>query len=226
MLRILLIEDAEDVAELIAHRLRRENYAVLLAADGLEGLSVARRAQPDLVVLDRNLPGLDGLEVLRRLRHTSDVPVIMLTSRGSTADRIEGLDVGANDYLPKPFDVGELLARIRAQLRGRLPLAAHRLEVGDLWLDTGAHRAFYGGDPIALSPTEFDLLAVLMRNAGRVQRREQLIISVWGYDFEGEDNILDVYIKHLRSKLAPFGGTGMIRTVRGIGYVIEVDQGS
>ncbi|HEY9898083.1 MAG TPA: response regulator transcription factor [Pantanalinema sp.] len=223
--RILIIEDEPDIAEFIAAELRFEGFEVRVEADGARGLVAVRQESPDLVILDRMLPGMDGLEICKRLRRASDVPILMLTARGDVADRVEGLNSGANDYLPKPFDLDELLARVNAQLRARRPAPRQYFEVGELSLELESREVRRAGEEIALTPKEFDLLAYLMQHARQVKPREQILQAVWGYDFEGEDNVLEVYIRYLRNKIEREGLPKLIHTVRGVGYVIK-DRGA
>lgn len=222
--RILLVEDEPDIAEFVATELRFEGFEVRLEADGMRGLTAARQDAPDLVILDRMLPGLDGLEFCRRLRKGSDVPILMLTARGEVRDRIEGLNAGANDYLPKPFDLEELLARVNAQLRAHKPPARATFEVGDLSLDLTTREVRRAGSLVELTPKEFDLLAFLIQHPRQVLPREQILSAVWGYDFGGEDNVLEVYIRYLRNKLERADRAKLIHTVRGVGYVLKERQ--
>lgn len=218
---VLIIEDAEDLARLIAALLKRHGYETSIEGDGLKGLTTARAGAHDLIILDRMLPGMDGLEVCRRIRQFSEAPILMLTAKGEVADRIEGLTVGATDYVPKPFDPDELVARVQAQLRFRVkrPAAVHTL--ADLTLDVERREVHRGGQALALTRKEFDLLQTLMENAHRVTRREHLLERVWGYDFEGEDNVLDVTIRHLRNKIERDDAPKLLHTVRGVGYTLK-----
>jgi two-component system response regulator ArlR len=225
--RILIIEDEEKIARFIELELNYEGYRTDKAMDGRIGLEMARDEKYDLVLLDIMLPGLNGMEVLRRLRTTSDVPVIMLTARDAVMDKVSGLDNGADDYITKPFAIEELLARIRNALRkSRAVLPgggenARILEVPHLRLDAGRHTVFLQGQPVELTKREFDLLACLMENKDIVLSRDALLEKVWGYDYAGETNIVDVYIRYLRSKLDEPSGLRLIRTVRGVGYVVK-----
>ncbi len=218
---VLIIEDAEDLARLIAALLKRHGFEATLAADGPAGLAAARSGAHDLIILDRMLPGMDGLEVCRRIRQFSESPILMLTAKGEVAERIEGLTAGATDYVPKPFDPDELVARVQAQLRFRVRKPSQVLACGDLQLDAETREVSRSGHAIALTRKEFDLLHALLENANRVMRREQLLERVWGYDFEGEDNILDVYVRHLRNKVESAGAPKLIHTVRGVGYMLR-----
>jgi two-component system OmpR family response regulator len=219
--RVLIVEDEAVIAEFVATELRFEGYEVRIERDGMRAMIAARQDEPDLVLLDRMLPGLDGLEVCRRLRTTSDVPIIMLTAKGDTRDRIEGLNAGATDYLPKPFDVEELLARVAAQLRMRRPPPKSRFQVADLSLDLESREVYRGDRAIALTPKEFDLLGFLIRHPRQVKTREQILEAVWGYDFVGDDNVLEVYVRYVRNKVEREGLPKLIHTVRGVGYVLK-----
>lgn len=218
---ILVIEDESDIARFVELELSCEGYRVEVAGDGMAGLQKAREHPPDLVILDLMLPRLDGMEVCRRLRQHSDVPILMLTARDSVKHKVAGLDAGANDYLTKPFSLEELLARVRVQLRQRFQVPKTLLQVGDLGLDTATREVRRGDQEVHLTPREFDLLAYLMRHPRQVLTREQILEAVWGYDFEGEDNVLEVYISYLRTKLEGPDYPKMIHTVRGVGYVIR-----
>ncbi|HLI51484.1 MAG TPA: response regulator transcription factor [Thermomicrobiaceae bacterium] len=221
-MRVLVVEDEARLAELIARRLRHERYDVDLAADGCEGLDRAFTGSYDVIVLDRMLPALDGLELCRWLRRSQvQTPILMLTARRELEERVEGLDAGADDYLGKPFAFSELLARIRALTRrAERPLLAAPLKVGDLTLDVQRHRVTRGGQAIDLSPREFAVLEYLMRNAGQVVSRDQILQRVWGYDTEPEGNVVDLYIHYLRRKLGDRRGS-TISTVRGLGYTVR-----
>jgi two-component system OmpR family response regulator len=219
--RILLVEDEPDIAEFVATELRFEGYEVRVEHDGMRGMIAARQDPPDLLILDRMLPGLDGLEITRRLRKTSDVPIILLTARGEPRERVEGLNAGANDYLPKPFDLDELIARVNAQLRAHKPKPKTYFELGGLGLDTETREVKREGQPIALTPKEFELLKYLIANARQVRTREQILEAVWGYDFGGEDNVLEVYVRYLRNKIERPELPKLLHTVRGVGYVLK-----
>ncbi len=218
---ILLIEDEEKLARMVEMELKYEGYQVEKAFDGRIGLERARSGQFDLVLLDIMLPQLSGMEVLRRLRRESTVPVIMLTARDSVMDKVAGLDSGANDYITKPFSIEELLARIRAALRNRTGTRERLLTAGDLAMDVERHTVAVGGQSVELTKKEFDLLRHLLENKGRVLTREALLDSVWGFDFVGETNSVDVYIRFLRSKLDDAFHMKLIHTVRGVGYVVK-----
>ena len=219
--RILVIEDDAEISGIIALELGFEGYDVSVEGDGLGGLRAAADLDPDLVILDCMLPGLDGIEVCRRLRESSDVPILMVTARGRPADRVAGLDTGADDYLVKPFDLDELLARIRVQLRKRSALPRATLQVGDLWADTISREVRRGTRPVRLSVKEWDLLVFFMRNPRKVLARERILEEVWGQDFSSDGNILDVYIRYLRQKIEEPGQPKMLHTIRGVGYVLR-----
>lgn len=223
--RILLVEDEEKLARMVEMELKYEGYRVDKALDGRSRLDLALGGGFDLVLLDIMLPQLSGMEVLRRLRRESQVPVIMLTARDSVVDKVAGLDSGADDYITKPFAIEELLARIRAALRNKngqtgqsIPLAA-----GPLVMDVEKHQVTVRGQSVELTKKEFDLLRHLLENKGRVLTRETLLDAVWGFDFVGETNSVDVYIRFLRSKLDDAFDLKLIHTVRGVGYVIKED---
>lgn len=220
MQRILVIEDENDIRQLLRFNLEREGFAVLEAADGLGGLHMATSELPDLVVLDLMLPGMDGCDVCRRLKAqpvTAATPVLMLTARGEEVDRIVGLTLGADDYVVKPFSVRELVLRIRAILRrGSRPGTGTALCRGALLLDVEAHRVTLDGQEVALTATEFRLLEDLMRHAGAVRTREQLLNAVWGYSFEGYARTVDTHVRRLRAKLGEEAAA--LETVRGVGY--------
>lgn len=222
--RVLVVDDDRSVAEMLRRNLAYEGFAVDVALDGPAGLQQVRDRLPDLIVLDRMLPGLDGLEVLRRLRAAGDAtPVLMLTARDAIDDRVAGLEGGADDYLVKPFAFRELLARIHALLRRREEETHEVLRFADLTLDTGTRLALRAGRTIALSTTEYELLAYFMRNPNNVLTREQLMERVWGYDFMGESNVLEVYVGYLRRKLEEGNQPRLIQTVRGAGYVLRTE---
>ncbi len=223
--KILVIEDEATLRDTLALNLRSEGYDTLTAGDGVTGLNMAREADPDLVILDLMLPELDGLSLCRMLRRTSNVPIIMLTARGTEMDKITGLETGADDYVVKPFSLGELLARVRANLRrarSETPAAETRLQAGDLALDLLARRALLGEREIKLTQREFDLLAELMRNRGAVLSRDLLLTRVWGYDYIGDSHTVDVHVRWLREKIEiDPSAPQRIVTVRGIGYRFE-----
>ena len=222
--RVLVIEDDASVSTFLSRGLTYEGFAVDAARDGAEGLIKAEAQPPDLVILDVMLPGIDGTEVCRRLKAGHDVPVLMLTARDAVPDRVRGLDAGADDYLVKPFAFEELLARMRALLRRRgLPPARKVQHYADLSLDTGSRTAWRGPRAIQLSTTEFKLLSLLMQSPEQVLDRNEIMDRVWGYDFGGESNVLEVYIRYLRTKLEAAGEPRLVHTVRGAGYVLRVD---
>ena len=222
--RILIVEDEAKLARFVELELTHEGYAVDKALDGREGLSKMETGEYDLVLLDIMLPGLNGLEVLRRARRSVDTPVIMLTARDTVMDKVTGLDMGAEDYVTKPFEIEELLARIRVCLRksARQTAVSHALVVGPLELDPDRHTVSCQGQPVELTHREFDLLKILMENKGIVLSRNTLIERVWGYDYIGETNVVDVYIRYLRGKIDDAFGLKLIQTVRGVGYVLRV----
>jgi DNA-binding response OmpR family regulator len=221
-MRLLVVEDEKRMAELLRKGLEEEGYVVATALDGLTGLAMARASSFELILLDIMLPGLDGLSIARRLRGDGiSTPILMLTARDATPDIVQGLDLGADDYLTKPFSFEILLARIRALLRrGPAPLPA-QLQIGTLKLDPAAHEVYQGEERIALTRTEFQLLEFLMRRAGKVVPRATLIEAVWGYDRDIESNTLDAFIRLLRTKLEGKDGPRLIQTVRGVGYAIR-----
>ena len=222
--KILLVEDEEKLARMVELELKYEGYQVDKAADGRTGLDMAQTGDYDLILLDIMLPALNGMEVLRRLRRESLVPVIMLTARDTVMDKVAGLDAGADDYITKPFAIEELLARIRAALRKRSSARAGAvLSAGPLEMDVDKHSVTVKGQGVELTKKEFDLLHHLLENKGRVLSREALLDSVWGFDFVGETNSVDVYIRFLRSKIDEAFGIKLIHTVRGVGYVIRED---
>jgi len=224
--RVLIVEDDPNVAEVVARYLAREGYEVEIVADGALGLERALADLPDLVVLDLMLPSLDGLEVCRRLRAQAPVPVIMLTARGEEADRIVGLELGADDYIAKPFSPRELTARVKAVLRRASgPLTAQRepavLRAGDLVVDVVVHEAHLAGEPVALTSKEFDLLAHLMRNPRKAFRREELLEEVWGFSY-GDTSTVTVHVRRLREKIeADPSNPRYVCTVWGVGYRFE-----
>ena len=219
------MEDEEKLARMVELELQYEGYEVEKAFDGRAGLDRALSGEFDLVLLDIMLPALSGMEVLRRLRRESAMPVIMLTARDTVVDKVSGLDMGADDYITKPFAIEELLARIRAALRKRPAQAAEPprslLTAGPLTMDTDRHEVSVNGEGVELTRREFDLLRYLLENKERVISRESLLDHVWGFDFVGETNAVDVYIRFLRAKIDEYFGIKLIHTVRGVGYVIR-----
>ena len=221
--RILLIEDEEKIARFTELELVHEGYEVGKAYDGRQGLEEALSGKYDLILLDVMLPALNGLEVLRRLRKESSVPVIMLTARDAVMDKVSGLDAGADDYITKPFAIEELLARVRVALKKHTDHVqqTHRLTVCGVTMDTDRHEVTCSGEPIELTNREYELVHVLMENKNIVMDREKLINRVCGYDYIGETNIIDVYVRHIRSKIDNVYGIRFIQTVRRVGYVIK-----
>jgi two-component system, OmpR family, response regulator MprA len=219
--KILVIEDDERILQFLRRGLVFEGYRVATAEDGPSGLESAREDPPDMIILDWMLPGMDGLEVCRRLHTAESGPILMLTAKDAIADRVEGLDAGADDYLVKPFEFEELLARIRALLRRVKPGGPEIISFGDLQLDTGTHQAFRGKRPIELTAKEYELLELFLRHPRQVLTREVIYDRVWSYDFGGESNIIEVYIRYLRQKTETEKESRMIHTVRGVGYVLR-----
>jgi DNA-binding response OmpR family regulator len=218
--RVLVVDDDVKTVELVKLYLKREGFETLAAYDGVEGLNLARKGSPDLIVLDLMLPDLDGFEVCRTLRHESDVPIIMLTARTTDRDKLTGLDLGADDYVTKPFSPKELAARVRAVLR-RLPgeRGPDELTCGELTMNFGKHEAWFAGEPLELTGVEFKLLGALVKEPGRVFTRASLIEEALGYDFEGFDRTIDVHVLNLRRKLeSDPGHPRYIKTVYGVGY--------
>ncbi|MBW4502069.1 MAG: response regulator transcription factor [Scytonema hyalinum WJT4-NPBG1] len=219
---ILLIEDEIKLARFIELELNSEGYRITVAHDGMAGLTLARESTPDLVILDWMLPGLTGVEVCRRLRTTGNkVPVIMLTARDEVQDRVAGLNAGADDYVLKPFSIEELLARVRAHLRRQQEDDQDVLQFADLSLNRRTREVFRGQRAIELTVKEFDLLEYLLTHPRQVYARDQILEHVWGYDFIGDSNIIEVYIRYLRLKLEENNEKRLIQTVRGVGYVLR-----
>jgi DNA-binding response OmpR family regulator len=223
--RILVVDDEPSITELLAYNLQRNGFQVNVAEDGHQALRMARGDRPDLVVLDLMLPGLDGLDVCRALRREGSVPIIILTARDEEVDRVVGLELGADDYVTKPFSVRELVARIKAVLRRTATeetSSASTRRVGRLEIDTLSREARFAGNPLPLARLEFDLLETLARHVGQVLSREQLLDQVWGYDYYGNTRAVDSAVKRLRAKLRVAGSApDLISTVRGIGYRLE-----
>lgn len=222
--KILIVEDEKQIARFLELELRHEGYETRIEYDGLSGVDAAADFGPDLILLDIMLPGIDGIQVCRRVREFSAVPVIMLTARDETADKVQGLDCGANDYVTKPFALAELLARVRAALRAadrKQAGGSIELNVCSLTMNLSKHRVSYSGTLIELTKREFDLLEYLMRNRGIVLSRDSILDNVWGIDYTGDANVVDVYIKYLRDKIEGAGARRLIHTVRGYGYVME-----
>jgi two-component system alkaline phosphatase synthesis response regulator PhoP len=223
--KILIVDDEPAIVDLVAAYLRREGHEVAAAVDGPAGVQAARTFRPDVIVLDVMLPGLDGLEVLARLRRESGAYVILLTARSDEADKVVGLSMGADDYMTKPFSPRELVARVKAGLRrlqpGALPAGPVVLSFRRLRIDPGRRQTWVDERPVELTAVEFDLLWALAEHNGRVLSREQLLERVWGYDFYGDERVVDVHIGHIRHKL---GESGLIATVRGVGYRLAADE--
>jgi DNA-binding response OmpR family regulator len=218
--RILVVDDEEAILDFVELGLRYEGFEVELARDGQGALAALANRRPDLMLLDLNLPGLDGLDVCRRVRQASDVPIIMLTARGDVDERVEGLEAGADDYLPKPFKFKELLARVRAVLRRRTAAAERVLRFGTLELNRDTREVFLDGRPIHLTPRELDLLEVFMLHPRQVMTRDVLLDRVWGTDYLGDGNLIEVHVSALREKLGD-QDRRLIRTVRGVGYALS-----
>jgi DNA-binding response OmpR family regulator len=218
--RVLVVDDEESILDFVEMGLRYEGFEVERAMDGPAALASIEQRRPDLVVLDLNLPGLDGLEVCQQIRRRSDLPIVMLTARGDVDERVEGLEAGADDYLPKPFKFKELLARVRAVLRRRTTLAERILRSGGLLLNRDTREVLLEGRPIGLTPREFELLEVFLLHPRQVMTREVLLDRVWGTDYLGDGNLIEVHISALRDKLGD-RQRQIIRTVRGVGYALS-----
>ena len=226
MARILIVEDERKIARFLELELQHEGYEVQTAGDGRTGLDKALTWKPDLMILDLMLPELSGIEVCRRLRHESDLPIIMLTAKDDVSDKVMGLDMGADDYMTKPFAIEELLARIRVGLKKHRAAAApvsHVLSAGKLTLDPARYAVSWDGTPIALTKKEFDLLKYLMEHKGQAVTRDALLTDVWGYDYAGDTNVVDVYIRYLRHKIDEPFGVKTIHTIRGVGYMFSYE---
>ncbi len=221
MLRILAVDDDPEILDLLSRGLKFEGYEVETAQDGEKALTRFRESAPDLVLLDVMMPGMDGLEVCREMRKLRDTPVLMLTAKDAVSDKISGLDSGADDYVVKPFIFDELLARIRAHLRRTIPGEVQTLQFSDLTLNTSTHEVRRSSQLIELTSKEFELLLLFMQHPRQVLTREMIYDKVWGYDFGGESNIIEVYVRYLRSKLEAHGRTKLIHTVRGVGYALR-----
>ncbi len=219
--RILIIEDDEAICNILRRALTYDGYQAEIALDGETGLVSARNQSPDLVILDWMLPGMDGLEVCQRLRNMGEIPILILTAKDALQDRVQGLDAGADDYMVKPFELDELLARLRALLRRTKQDRATVLTFHDLVLDTSTRQAIRSGRVISLTAKEYALLELFMRHPRQVLTREMIFDQVWSYDFGGESNVLDVYIRYLRQKLEGEGELRLIHTVRGVGYALR-----
>jgi two-component system, OmpR family, response regulator MprA len=219
--RVLVVEDDEEIAQVLQRSLRLEGYEVRIAGDGEAALDQSVAFNPDLVILDLGLPKLDGIDVAKRLRSADDVPILMLTARDALESRVEGLDSGADDYLVKPFERQELLARLRALLRRRPPRGSASLVVGDLALNPDTHEVARGEREIELTQREFELLEYLMRNERIVVPRQRLLEEVWGYDPFATTNTIEVFVSNLRRKLEGGGEARLLHTIRGAGYVLR-----
>ncbi|MEH7343078.1 response regulator transcription factor [Bacillus sp. JJ1532] len=225
---ILVVEDEEKIARLLELELEYEGYKVTKAMDGIKGLEEYRSKKWDLILLDVMLPGLSGIEILRRIRMSdSHTPILLLTAKDSVEDKVSGLDLGANDYITKPFQIEELLARVRAALRLKAVEQKKEtdwLALADLKLNEKTREVIRGEDDIELTPREFDLLAYLLKNKLQVLNRDQILEAVWGYDFFGDTNVVDVYIRYLRKKIDTPEKEPLIHTIRGVGYVLKVTK--
>ncbi|WP_027632834.1 response regulator transcription factor [Clostridium hydrogeniformans] len=221
--KILIIEDEVKIARFLELELNYEGYEAFKVHDGREGLTKAREGEFDLILLDIMLPSMNGIEVLRRFRETSETPVIMLTAKDDTMDKVTGLDMGADDYVTKPFEIEELLARIRVALKKKKSevISNNILKINDLKLDLDKYIVTFKNEIIELTKREFDLLHYLLENKGRVLSREKIVEKVWGYDYLGDTNVVDVYIRYLRSKIDDKYSIKLIHTIRGVGYVIK-----
>lgn len=220
--RVLVVEDDDAISQVLQRSLRMEGYDVRVAADGVVALDEAHSFMPDLVILDLGLPALDGIEVAKTLRRTDDVPILVLTARDGVESRVEGLDAGADDYLVKPFERQELLARLRALLRRRPPRGQAPIAVGDLRLNPDTHEVSRGERQLELTQREFELLEYLMRNERIVVSRQRLLDEVWGYDPFSMTNTIEVFVSNLRRKLEANGEPRLLHTIRGAGYVLRV----
>lgn len=218
---ILVVDDEPKITDFLRRGLVYEGFRVRIAHDGEGGLRAALEDRPDLIILDIMLPGMSGLEMCRHLREVSDVPILMLTARDAVSDRVTGLDTGADDYLVKPFALEELLARTRALLRRHGKGAEQELRFADLAMDLKTHQVQRGRRRIELSSKEFDLLEFFLRHPRQVLTRDMIYEAVWGYDFGGESNIIEVYVRYLRTKLEAGGAPRLLQTVRGVGYALR-----
>ncbi|NLP17181.1 MAG: response regulator transcription factor [Clostridiales bacterium] len=224
MAKILIIEDELKIARFLELELKHEGYEVLIAGEGRQGLEKALKENVDLVILDIMLPGINGIEVCRRIRLESQVPIIMLTAKDDVSDKVAGLDTGADDYMTKPFAIEELLARIRVALnrkKNQKEPKLENLEIGKLKLNLASRSAYYGEDELTLTKKEYELLEYMIRNKNIVLSREQLLNHVWDYEYFGDTNVVDVYIRYLRQKIDEKYGVHLISTVRGVGYIIK-----
>ena len=231
MSKILIVEDEKKIARFLELELKHEGYDVITAFDGRSGLDTALEENPDLLILDLMLPELSGIEVCRRLRHTSDVPIIMLTAKDDVSDKVMGLDMGADDYVTKPFAIEELLARIRVALKKKrmrnTPAVLeddHILKAGCISIDTASWQVKVKGEPVSLTKKEFDTLKYLMEHKGTAVTRDKLMNEVWGYDYFGDSNIVDVYIRYLRHKIDDQFNIKTIHTIRSVGYLFDYEE--
>lgn len=228
MAKILVVEDEQKIARFVELELKYEGYEVEIASDGRSGLDKALHAGADLVLLDIMLPGLSGIEVCRKIRQESNIPIIMLTAKDDVTDKVAGLDMGADDYMTKPFAIEELLARIRVALNRQSRVKeddkTDTLTYGELKLDLSGHAAFYGKEELVLTKKEYELLEYLLRNKNTAVTRDQLLNNVWDYDYYGDTNVVDVYIRYLRQKIDDKFGIRLIHTVRGVGYIIKDEK--
>ena len=224
--KILIIEDEVKIARFLELELVHEGYAVKQAYDGREGLKISQSEEFDLIILDIMLPYINGIEVLRKIRQTSEIPIIMLTAKDEVMDKVIGLDMGANDYVTKPFAIEELLARIRAALKTKANrnLEGKSLQLGNLKIDVDQHMVTYGEEIIELTKKEFDLLKYFIENRNIVLTRDKILQVVWGYDYIGDTNVVDVYIRYLRSKIDDKYSQKLIHTVRGVGYLLKYEH--
>ena len=221
---ILIIEDEVKIARFVEMELNYEGYKVTKVHDGRQGLMKARNEEFDLILLDIMLPSMNGIEVLRRIREESEVPVIMLTAKDETMDKVTGLDMGADDYITKPFEIEELLARIRVALKRKKVTKKQELRYKELLMDLEGYNLSYDGENIELTKKEFELLRYLLENKNRVLTRDKIIETVWGYDYFGDTNVVDVYIRYLRSKIDDKYNQKIIHTLRGVGYMIKDEK--
>jgi two-component system response regulator ArlR len=223
--KVLIVEDEKPIARFLELELKHEGYQPVVVHDGLEAVKVAREGDWDVVILDIMLPGLDGLEVCRRIRQFSHMPIIMVTAKDALSDKIAGLDTGADDYITKPFAIEELLARLRAVMRRKGAQsddpAATKLKAGDVVMNPLTRKVQAGGKEVELTKREFDLLKLFLENKNIVLTRDIIIKKVWGYDFFGETNIVDVYVRYLRAKIDDPGKDSLIQTIRGVGYILK-----
>ena len=226
MSKILIVEDEVKIARFITLELEHEGYEVQSAYDGRTGLALCESWQPDLMILDLMLPGLSGIEVCRRLRQTSDLPIIMLTAKDDVSDKVMGLDMGADDYMTKPFAIEELLARIRVNLKKHRPdrtQSMGAMTAGKLHIEPASYSAGFGDETVMLTKKEFDLLYYLWQHEGMAVTRDELLNKVWGYEFTGDTNIIDVYVRYLRQKIDDRFGIKTIHTIRAVGYMFRYE---